>query len=248
MSIKRLVYSHNFQSNLIKILILVTTFSNIVQRVLMELKTLNHTLDEHYNSDKKRLIEQVGRFQPNVIVCPYLTQRIPSEVWGNYISLVMHPGIIGDRGPSPLDWSISEGDHLWGVTLFQAEEEFDAGNIWETQYFRMREASKTSIYNREVTKVAVSLIKQALQDIEYGHFNPKPLDHDHPILDHYALKCIGAPWTESPKSFQDNVSCIHIGWVTVMLQVFLNHFVRYIPCCSGTIPDRPKMLFPISFF
>jgi len=62
------------------------------------------------------------------------------------------------------------------------------------------------------------------------------------------FQCIGCSWTESPKSFQDNVSCIHIGWVTVMLQVFLNHFVRYIPCCPGTIPYRPKMLSPISFF
>jgi len=99
-------------------------------------------------------------------VCPFLTQRIPSEVWEKYICLIVHPGIAGDRGPSSLDWAISEGEHTWGVTLFQAEEEFDAGDIWGTRYFPLREASKTNIYKREVTEVAVGLIEQALQDLE----------------------------------------------------------------------------------
>ena len=120
-----------------KISILATTFSSIVQRILMELKVLNHTLEEHYDLDKNRLIEQVGRFRPDVIVCPFLTQRIPSEVWKNHIYLVVHPGIEGDRGPSSLDWAISEGEQSWGVTLFQADEEFDAGDIWGTRYFHI---------------------------------------------------------------------------------------------------------------
>jgi len=165
-----------------KILILATAFSGMVQRVLMELKALNHTLDEHYDLDKNRLIEQVARFQPDVIVCPFLTQRIPSEVWKNHICLVVHPGIEGDRGPSSLDWAISEGEQSWGVTLFQANEEFDTGDVWGTRYSHMREASKTSIYKREVTRVAVGLIKQALGDIEDGHFTPRPLDYDLPIV------------------------------------------------------------------
>jgi len=165
-----------------KILILATAFSGMVQRVLMELKALNHTLDEHYDLDKNRFIEQVARFQPDVIVCPFLTQRIPSEVWKNHICLVVHPGIEGDRGPSSLDWTISEGEQSWGVTLFQANEEFDTGDVWGTRYFHMREASKTSIYKREVTRAAVGLIKQALGDIEDGHFTPRPLDYDLPIV------------------------------------------------------------------
>jgi len=165
-----------------KILILATAFSGMVQRVLMELKALNHTLDEHYDLDKNRLIEQVDRFRPDVIVCPFLTQRIPSEVWENYICLVVHPGIEGDRGPSSLDWAISESEQSWGVTLFQANEEFDAGDVWGTRCFHMREGSKTSIYKREVTKVAVGLIKQALHDIEYNEYAPRPLDYSCPMV------------------------------------------------------------------
>jgi len=165
-----------------KILILATAFSGMEQRVLMELKALNHILDEHYDLDKNRLIEQVDRFQPDVIGCPFLTQRIPSEVWKNYICLVVHPGIEGDRGPSSLDWAIGEDEQSWGVTLFQANEGFDAGDVWRTRCFHMREASKTSIYKREVTGVAVGLIKQALGDIEHGHFTARPLDYNCPVV------------------------------------------------------------------
>jgi len=77
---------------------------------------------------------------------------------------------------------ISEDEKSWGVTLFQANEEFDAGDVWESRRFHMHEASKTSLYKREVTGVAVCLIKQALRNIEYGYFTPRPLDYERPVV------------------------------------------------------------------
>ena len=132
--------------------------------------------------DKNHLIDQVDRFQPDVIGCPFLTQRIPSEVWEKYICLIVHPGIEGDCGPSSLDWAIREDRQSWRVTLFQANGEFDAGDVWGTRYFHLREVSKTSIYKREVTETAVGLIKQALRDIESGCSTSHPLDYDLPIV------------------------------------------------------------------
>lgn len=165
-----------------KILLLANSFSGMAQRVLLELKVLGHTLEEHYDLDENRLLKQADRFQPDVIVCPFLTRRIPSEVWKHHICLVVHPGIEGDRGPSSLDWVISEGEQSWGVTLFQADEEFDAGDIWGSRCFPMREAPKTSIYKREVTRIAVGLIEQALLDIEYNQATPRLLDYDCPTI------------------------------------------------------------------
>lgn len=163
-----------------KILILSTAFSGMAQRVLTELIALNHEVEEHYDLDPDFLIEQVETFQPRVIICPFLTQRIPQEVWQNYLCLIVHPGIEGDRGPSSLDWAITEGAGQWGVTLLQADADYDAGDIWGTQNFPMREASKLSIYKREVTQAAISLIKQALIDVESGSFSPRPLDYNRP--------------------------------------------------------------------
>ncbi len=165
-----------------RVLILSTAFSGMAQRVLTELKSLNHTVDEHYDLDENYLIDQVERFQPDVIVCPFLTQRIPEVVWKNFICLIVHPGIEGDRGPSSLDWAISEGAEEWGVTLLQADAEYDSGDIWGTRRFPMRRASKTSIYKREVTDATIELIKQALYDIEHNNFNPRKLDYASPLV------------------------------------------------------------------
>jgi putative two-component system protein, hydrogenase maturation factor HypX/HoxX len=35
-----------------------------------------------------------------------LKTEIPEAVWKNTKSLILHPGIKGDRGPSSLDWAI----------------------------------------------------------------------------------------------------------------------------------------------
>lgn len=163
-----------------KILVLSTAFSGLTQRVVRELACLGHNLEEHYGMDAPRLRKQIASFRPNVILCPFLTQRIPEDIWRNNLCLIVHPGIEGDRGPSSLDWCITEGLPQWGVTLLQADAEMDAGDIWGTAAFPMRMAGKTSVYKREVTAAAVKLIKQALSDLLNPNFRPRPLDYSQP--------------------------------------------------------------------
>ncbi len=163
-----------------RIMILSTAFSGMAQRLLGELKQLDHELTQHYDLDEEVLREQVKRFKPEVILCPFLTQKIPEDIYRNHICLIVHPGIEGDRGPSSLDWAISEGAEEWGVTLILADTEMDAGDIWATQNFPLRKGSKTSIYKREVTSVAISLIKHVLVELEYGRCSPRPLDYSNP--------------------------------------------------------------------
>ncbi|MFL0801304.1 MAG: hydrogenase maturation protein [Agarilytica sp.] len=163
-----------------RIMILSTAFSGMAQRLLGELKQLDHELTQHYDLDEEVLREQVKRFKPEVILCPFLTQKIPEDIYRNHICLIVHPGIEGDRGPSSLDWAISEGAEEWGVTLILADTEMDAGDIWATQNFPLRKGSKTSIYKREVTSVAISLIKHVLVELECGRCSPRPLDYSNP--------------------------------------------------------------------
>jgi hypothetical protein len=33
-----------------------------------------------------------------VILCPFLTQKIPEDIWQQTLCLIVHPGIEGDRG------------------------------------------------------------------------------------------------------------------------------------------------------
>lgn len=163
-----------------KILILASSFSGLCQRVVRELITAGHSIDQHYGMDEPKLRQQLAAFQPALIVCPFLTHRIPTDIWQANRCLIVHPGIEGDRGPSSLDWAISGNWNHWGVTLLQADAEMDAGDIWGTREFPLRAAGKTSIYKREVSSAAVDLIMTAINDAENQHFTPRPLDYSAP--------------------------------------------------------------------
>lgn len=163
-----------------KVLILASSFSGLCQRVLRELVLLGHDIDQHYGMDEPVLRRQISAFQPDLILCPFLTHRIPEDIWRAHKCLIVHPGIEGDRGPSSIDYAITQDAAQWGVTLLQADSEMDAGDIWGTQNFPLRRAGKTSVYKREVSSTAVALIKQALLDFENTAFTPKPLDYNNP--------------------------------------------------------------------
>ncbi|MCB1979752.1 MAG: hydrogenase maturation protein, partial [Burkholderiaceae bacterium] len=76
-------------------------------------------------------------------------------------------------GPSALDWMLMRGDAHWGVTVLQAVQDFDAGEVWAWEPFAVRAgASKSSVYRREVTQAAVVAVLRALQRFVPGSLRP----------------------------------------------------------------------------
>jgi len=163
-----------------KVVLLSSSFNGLTQRVYRELSLAGHEILQHYDLEPDTLRRELESFQPDVVLCPFLTQRIPDDVWRNYLCLIVHPGIEGDRGPSSLDWAISENSSYWGVTLLQADAEMDAGDIWGTREFKLRASPKTSVYKREVVAAASALISKAMTDLKRGRFKPRPLNYDNP--------------------------------------------------------------------
>jgi len=119
--------------------------------------------------------EAVELFQPDLIIAPFLKRAIHEQIWKNYTCLIVHPGIVGDRGPSALDWAILNDEQQWGVTVLQANAEMDGGDIWASMEFPMRKASKASLYRNEVTEAAFDAIKLAIQNYQNKDFKPTPL-------------------------------------------------------------------------
>ncbi|WP_221896153.1 hypothetical protein [Bathymodiolus japonicus methanotrophic gill symbiont] len=81
-----------------------------------------------------------------------------------------------------LDWAIQNGVAEWGVTLLAAQEEMDMGDIWATKTFPMRNATKSSLFNREVTQGAVDCLWEALSYFDAPDFKPVPLDYNNPMV------------------------------------------------------------------
>ena len=86
---------------------------------------------------------------------------------------------MGDRGASSLDWAIELGVREWGVTVLEADGDFDAGDVWATRTFPMREAGKASLYRHEVRRAAIAALVEAVDRVVAGE-EPDTLDSSDP--------------------------------------------------------------------
>ena len=114
-----------------------------------------------------------------LIACPMLKTVIPASVWTAHRCLIVHPGPPGDRGPSSLDWAIELGATSWGVTVLEATDELDGGPVWAARSFRLRPASKSSLYRHEVRRAAVEALVEAVGRVLAGEA-PTAVDLDDP--------------------------------------------------------------------
>jgi putative two-component system hydrogenase maturation factor HypX/HoxX len=140
-----------------RLLLLTHAFNSLTQRLYVELAALGHELSVEFDINDRVTEEAADLFRPHLILAPYLRRAIPESVWRNHLCLIVHPGPVGDRGPSALDRAILDGEKEWGVTLLQAEAEMDAGPVWASESFPMRSAKKSSLYRNEVTEAAVGV-------------------------------------------------------------------------------------------
>lgn len=162
-----------------RILLLIHGFNALSQRMFVELQEAGHEVSIEFDINDDLTRQAVALFAPDVVLAPYLKRAIPEDIWQNHLCLIVHPGIIGDRGPSALDWAISRGDKKWGVTVLQAEAEMDSGPIWASREFPMRRATKSSLYRSEVADAAVKAVFEALEKLERGKA-PRLLDYTAP--------------------------------------------------------------------
>ena len=156
-----------------RILLLMHGFNSLCQRMFVELRLDGHELSVEFDIDDAHTDEAVTLFRPEVVIAPFLKRALPASVWQRVPCLIVHPGPPGDRGPAALDWAILRGVHTWGVTVLQATAAMDAGPVWASEAFAMRDARKSSLYRREVAEGAVRAVRCALARIEAGE-RPTP--------------------------------------------------------------------------
>jgi putative two-component system hydrogenase maturation factor HypX/HoxX len=166
----------------VRILLLTHSFNGLAQRLHAELARRGHELSVEFDIADTVTCEAVRLFAPRLLVAPYLKRRIPEEVWRQVPCLVVHPGPPGDRGPSSLDRAILDREPRWGVTVLQADGEFDAGPVWASATFPMRDASKSSLYRYEVTEAATAAVLEAIERFARGDVPHRVAGRLRPLL------------------------------------------------------------------
>jgi putative two-component system protein, hydrogenase maturation factor HypX/HoxX len=157
-----------------RILLLAHSFNSLTQRLWGELERWGHEVSLEFDIRDSVTEDAVARWAPQLIIAPFLKRAIPDSVWRHHRCIVLHPGVRGDRGPSALDWAITDGEVRWGVTALEANAEMDAGDVWASVEFPMRTASKASLYRNEVTAAAVEAVRRVLERVAAG-VRPQPL-------------------------------------------------------------------------
>ncbi|MBF6334137.1 hydrogenase maturation protein [Nocardia transvalensis] len=163
-----------------RILLVASAFNSLTQRVHAELRDSGHRVGVELALGDDLLRARVAQFRPELILAPMLTTAIPEDIWSTHTVLIVHPGPKGDRGPSSLDWAISEGAQEWGVTVLQAVAEMDAGPIWASEPFPVTPCGKSELYRNEVADAAVRAVLLAVERFAAGGFDPEPLDYGRP--------------------------------------------------------------------
>lgn len=200
--------------NTMRILLLTHSFNSLSQRLFGVLQALGHTVSVELDIADAVTEEAVAMFKPDVVLAPFLKRRIPETVWAHTVCLVVHPGIPGDRGPSALDWAIHRGDTQWGVTVLQAVEDMDAGEVWVWEPFAMRPgATKSSLYRREVTHAAVQAVLRALQRFEPGSLTPKAAG----LLGQ--ANTVAGTWNPLMRQTDRRIDWTHDGTTTVLSKI-----------------------------
>ncbi|QWG24790.1 hydrogenase maturation protein [Bradyrhizobium sediminis] len=159
-----------------RILLLTHAFNSLAQRLFVELRERGHDVTVELDINDAVTREAVELAGPDLVIAPFLKRAIAESVWRRVPCFIVHPGIRGDRGPSSLDWAILDPETSWGVTVLQAEAEMDAGPVWASCEFPMRDAAKSSLYRNEVTEAATAAVLEAVDRFVNGGFTPQRVD------------------------------------------------------------------------
>ena len=164
-----------------RILLITTAYNGLCQRAHIELSDRGHEVSVTLALSEAEIRKSVALFQPELIICPFLKEKVPADIFEKTLCIILHPGIQGDRGPSSLDWAILNEEKEWGATALQADEEMDAGAIWATGVFPMRHRVEGQPISTEKSRASpfapCSIMLDRLQN---GVFTPEPLDYVDP--------------------------------------------------------------------
>ncbi|BCY05696.1 enoyl-CoA hydratase-related protein [Actinoplanes sp. L3-i22] len=162
-----------------RILLLVSAFNGLTQRVWCALRDAGHEVGVLLATGEREMIEGVRAAAPDLILCPFLKDRVPAVIWQHVRTVILHPGPVGDRGPSSLDWAIADGARAWGVTALQAVEELDAGPIWATRTFTVPATPprKSALYTGPVADAALECALEVVVKAADPAFRPVPAEN-----------------------------------------------------------------------
>ncbi|CAF4095655.1 unnamed protein product [Adineta steineri] len=170
----------------LRILLLSNTHNSMSQAVYLMLTQMGHNVMIEMALSSSQMEQVAAELNPDLIICPFLTKVVPENLFRKVKTLIVHPGIVGDRGIHSLDWALLEEQKEWGVTIMEADKEMDAGPIYATQNFSLAnlplsQLTKSKVYRNQVIPAALQSINRAVRNF-IEQIEPTPLDYSNPTV------------------------------------------------------------------
>ena len=162
-----------------KILLLVTAFNSQTQAVYTKLKDELHEVSVCFSRDERQTLEEIDSFNPDLILCPFLKSYISADIYENYPVYIFHPGPRGDRGPNSLEYALKSHTQKWGVVVLRANSEYDGGNIYAQEHFKVRQTYKASLYRQEIVSASLDALEKLFKNIEEDSYVAQELNPIH---------------------------------------------------------------------
>ncbi|MFJ4859422.1 enoyl-CoA hydratase-related protein [Streptomyces sp. NPDC088748] len=156
------------------VLLVASAFNSLTQRVHAELRDHGHRVAVELALPGTPLADAVRGHRPDLVIAPMLRTALPEEVWAAHTCLIVHPGPVGDRGPSSLDHALRDGEPRWGVTVLQANAEMDAGDVWASVACPLPPVGKSDLYRGEIADAALEAVLLAVERFASGTYAPQP--------------------------------------------------------------------------
>jgi putative two-component system hydrogenase maturation factor HypX/HoxX len=162
-----------------KILLLVTAFNSQTQAVYTRLQDKGDEVSVSFAISEAQMLEEIEAFEPALILCPFLKTYVPASIYENYPTYIFHPGPRGDRGPNALEYALQSHSKKWGLVVLRANSEYDGGDIYAEQSFRVRDTYKASLYRQEIVQASLEALEDLFKNIKQHRYVPQKLNPIH---------------------------------------------------------------------
>ncbi len=177
-----------------KILLLVSAFNSLSQAIFARLRDEGHRVVVTFSINNQQITHEIENVEPELILCPFLKFFIPQNIYEKYPTYIFHPGPIGDRGPSSLEYALQSHTKEWGIVILRANELYDGGEIIALCDFKVRKTYKASLYRQEV-------VKSSLKALDDFFTVPKKIEQIlNPLHTNYTTAMRSINWKEDSTS------------------------------------------------
>ncbi len=131
-------------------------------------------------SRNKIPLEKIRAMEVDLIIVAAYGRILTKDILDlpKYGALNIHPSLLPKyRGPSPIQYTILNGDKMTGVTIIKMDEEIDHGDIVSCIKYQVLGDETTDVLSRRLAKIGSELLVETIRKWIAGAIKPTPQTH-----------------------------------------------------------------------